>query len=438
MRAAVSDAAWVQAMLDVEAALARAEAKVGVIPEDVAEEIASHCRVGEFDVEQIGRDAVDSANPVVPLVKALRASVSNDAAPHVHQGATSQDILDTAMMLIARRAIDVMLEDLDEAAPSAAALADRHRATVMAGRTLLQQASVTTLGLKAAGWLMAIMEARDALIGTRDFFLALQFGGPVGTLAALSERGLKVVPEMAAELNLVKPPLPWHTNRTRVARLASAVAIAAGVAGKIGLDAVLLAQTEVGEARERPVPGRGGSSAVPHKANPVAAVEILAAVRGANAQAGVLLGTMLQEHERAAGAWQAEWHAVSELFRLAGGATSRLARLLAFLEVDAERMRKNLEVSGGLIMSEQVMIALAERTDMATARNLVEAAVSKAAESRRPFREVLQADAAITTHLNSDELARALEPSNAIGASSSLIDRALGHYRANREYKGGE
>jgi 3-carboxy-cis,cis-muconate cycloisomerase len=438
MEAVVSAVAWVQAMLEVEAALARAEAKEGLIPLEAAEDIAAHCRVGEFDVEQIGREAVDSANPVVPLIKALRARVSKVAAPHVHRGATSQDILDTAMMVIARRAIDVMLKDLVEAAASAAWLADRHRATVMAGRTLLQHASVTTLGLKAAGWLIAVLEARDTLIGMRDFSVAVQLGGSVGTLAALSDSGLKVMRNLAADLNLVSPRLPWHTDRTRVARLGSVVAIAGGVAGKIALDAVLLSQTEVDEAREGTIAGRGGSSAMPHKKNPVAAVEILAAVRGLNAQAGVLLGTMLQEHERAAGAWQAEWHAVSELFSLAGGATSRLARLLASLEVDEERMRKNLDVSGGLIMSEQVMMALAERTDMLTARRLVEAAIASASESRRPFSEVLRVDPAITAHLNGDDLARALEPSNAIGASSGLIDGALGYYRATREYKGVE
>jgi 3-carboxy-cis,cis-muconate cycloisomerase len=260
MLVTVSDRAWVQAMLDVEAALARAESRTGLIPATAAEGIASHCRVDEFDVAQLGRAAIRSANPVVPLVNALRAAVPKDAAPFVHRGATSQDILDTAMMLIARRGLELILADLEKAAASAAALADRHRATVMAARTLLQQALPTTFGLKAAGWLTAIVEARSELSRVRRTRLALQFGGAAGTLAALSDRGLEVARELAAELALPEPILPWHTARARVVELATALGIAAGVAGKVALDVVLLAQTEVGEVSERAVAGRGASS----------------------------------------------------------------------------------------------------------------------------------------------------------------------------------
>jgi 3-carboxy-cis,cis-muconate cycloisomerase len=436
MAEAVSDLAWVQAMLDVEAALARAEAKVGIIPAAAAGEIAAHCRAEEFDVERIGREAAESANPVVPLVKALREKVGRGAGQYLHRGATSQDILDTAMMLIARRGLAVMLEDLDQAAAAAAGLAERHRSTLMAGRTLMQQALVTTFGLKAAGWLVSIVEAQAQLSSIRDRRLALQFGGAVGTMAALGDRGPAVARELVSALRLQEPVLPWHTARSRIAELGAALAIAAGAAGKVALDVVLLAQTEVAELRPAPGPGRGASSTMPQKQNPVDAVEILAAVRGVTAQAGLLLGSLTQEHERAAGAWQAEWPALTEAFRQAGGATARVALLLRSLEVDAERMRRNLDLTGGLVMSEGLVMVLAERTDDVTARQLVEAAVANARRSGRPFQRVVEDDRAIAAHLDAKQLAQALEPSGYLGATSALIDRALGAYRAARESPG--
>src|SRR5438128_2409549 len=295
MLVTVSDRAWVQAMLDVEAALARGESRVGVIPAAAADGIATHCRVDEFDVAQLGRAAVRSANPVMPLVNALRAAVPRDAAPYVHHGATSQDVLDTAMMLIARRGLDIILADLEKAAAAAATLADRHRGSIMAARTLLQQALPTTFGVKAAGWLVGIIEARAELVRVARTRLAVQFGGAAGTMAALLDRGLDVARELAAELGLAEPTLPWHTARARVVEVATALGVTAGVAGKVALDVVLLAQTEVGEVSERAVAGRGVSSALPHKRNPVDAIEILAGVRGVSAQGAVLQSAMVQE-----------------------------------------------------------------------------------------------------------------------------------------------
>jgi 3-carboxy-cis,cis-muconate cycloisomerase len=432
MLTTVSDRAWVQAMLDVEAALARAESRVGLIPATAADAIAGHCRVDEFDVAQLGRAAVRSANPVIPLVNALRAAVSKDAAPHVHQGATSQDILDTAMMLIARRGLDIILADMDRAAAAAATLADRHRGTVMAARTLLQQALPTTFGLKAAGWLIAIVEARSELVRVARTRLAVQFGGAGGTMAALADRGLDVAHELSTELGLAEPTLPWHAARARVVEVASALGVAAGVAGKVALDVVLLAQTEVGEVTERAVAGRGGSSALPQKHNPVDAVEILAGVRGLNAQVALLQAAMVQEHERAAGAWQAEWPAFAETLRLAGGAIARLGSLLAGLQVDPERMRRNLDLSGGRIMAEQVAILLGQRVDRVMARALVDAAVSTSTATGRAFKDVLSEDAAITAHLSLEELAAALEPSGYLGVAGQLVDRALAAYRGKK------
>jgi 3-carboxy-cis,cis-muconate cycloisomerase len=432
MLATVSDRAWVQAMLDVEAALARAESRVGLIPATAADAIASHCRVDEFDVAQLGRAAVRSGNPVIPLVNALRAAVSKDAAPYVHRGATSQDIIDTAMMLIARRGLGLIIADLERAAAEAATLADRHRATVMAGRTLLQQALPTTFGLKAAGWLVAIVEARSELARVAQTRPAVQFGGAAGTVAALADRGLDVAREVSVELTLVEPTLPWHTARARVVEIASALGVAAGVAGKVAFDVVLLAQTEVGEVAERAVAGRGGSSALPQKQNPVDAIEILTAVRGISAQVAVLQSSMVQEHERAAGAWQAEWPAFAETLRLAGGAVSRLASLLAGLQVDPERMRRNLDLTGGRIMAEHVAILLGERIDPVMARALVDAAVSTSTATGRPFKDLLAEDATIAAHLKPEELAAALEPSGYLGVADKLVDRALAAYRERK------
>lgn len=433
MLEAVSAAAWVQAMLDVEAALARIESRAGLIPVSAADAIAAHCQAKEFDMAELGRKAVDAANPVVPLVSVLRGRVPKEAAPFVHYGATSQDILDTAMMLIVRRALDLILQDLMRAAAAAAELADRHRATVMAARTLMQQALVTTFGLKAAGWLTSIIEARAMLSDIRDHRLALQFGGAAGTLAALSDRGRDVSRQLAAELGLWDPVMPWHTARARIAELGSALAIATGAAGKVALDIVLLAQTEVEELSEPAAAERGGSSTLPQKRNPVTSIEILAAVRAINAQASLLLGTMLQEHERAAGAWQSEWPAVTEALRLAGGAVARLADVLEGLDVNSERMRRNLDLSGGLIMSEHVVVMLAERTDLVTARKLVDAVISASGKSGRPFKECLLDDQEITRHLTREQLESALDPAKYLGVSDQLIDRAL---EASREHVG--
>src|SRR5437667_7335712 len=429
MLATVSDRAWVQAMLDVEAALARAEARIGLIPPTAADGIAGQCRVDAFDVAQLGRAAVRSANPVIPLVNALRAAVPRDVAPYVHHGATSQDILDTAMMLIARRGLDLVLADLERAAATAASLADRHRSTLMAARTLLQQALPTTFGLKAAGWLNAIVEARSELIRVRRMRLAVQFGGAAGTLAALSDRGLDVARGLATDLDLPEPVVPWHTARARVVELATVLGIAAGVAGKVALDVVLLAPTEVAEVTELAAPGRGASSTLPQKHNPVEAIEILAAVRSINAQVAGLQSAMLAEHERAAGAWQAEWPAFAETLRFAGGAVSRLASLLAGLQVEPERMRRNLNLSEGTIMAEQVVMMLGERIDRVMARALVDTAVTTATSTGRSFADVLREDKTIGAHLNESELGSALDPGRYLGVSDALIDRALVAYR---------
>jgi 3-carboxy-cis,cis-muconate cycloisomerase len=334
--AQVSDHAWLQAMLDVEAALAAACAAEGLIPGLAAEEIAAACRPDAFDIAALGRDAAHSATPVVALVKALRAAVPEPARAHVHLGATSQDISDTALMLIAHRALEPLLDDAGASADAAAALAEAHRASPMIGRTLLQQAVPITFGLRAAGWLVGIDAGRRRLEEVRAVELAVQMGGPVGA------RGPAVAARVAAELGLAEPVMPWQAIRVRPVTLAAALGAFAGVLAKIARDVTLLAQQEVAEVREGGGPDRGGSSAMAHKRNPVSSVSVLACAKRAPGLVATALAAMEQEHERAAGAWQAEWGTYTDLLVLTGSGTAWARDLLENLIVDPERMAANL------------------------------------------------------------------------------------------------
>jgi 3-carboxy-cis,cis-muconate cycloisomerase len=332
------DGAWLQAMLDVEAALARACADEGLIPAPAADAIAAACVAGRFDLALIAREGALHASPVLPLVASLRAIVGEPEAQYIHAGATSQDVLDTALMLSARRALGPLLEDARAAADAAADLASQHRATPVAARTLLQQALPTSFGLHAATWLRGIDAATDRLAAIRADGLPVQMGGPVGI------RAPGVAARVASELGLAEPPLPWHTIRVPSANLACALGVLAGVLGKVARDVTLMAQQEVGELREGGGEGRGGSSAMAHKRNPVGAVSALACCKRAPGLVATILACMEQEHERAAGAWQAEWGAQAELVGLVGSATAWSRELLERLEVDPARMLANLEL----------------------------------------------------------------------------------------------
>jgi 3-carboxy-cis,cis-muconate cycloisomerase len=335
-RDAVSDEAWLRALLVAERALAAAEARVGLVSREAAEAIAACCRVERFHVDALAADGRRVGNPVEPLVRALREAVGGDAAADVHRGATSQDILDTAAALVARDALRLVHEELDGVAAACARLADTHRGAAMAARTLLQQATPTTFGLKAAGWLLGVVWARRGLTRAE---LPAQLGGAAGTLAGLGGDGPAVLRAFAEELDLPEPPLAWHAVRVPVAELGAALAIVAGALEKIALDVVLLAQTEVGEVRE---PADGGSSTMPHKRNPVGSTLARACAIRVRAAAGVLLGALPQEHERAAGAWHAEWAALSDALALTGGAASWVRETLDGIEVDVDRMRENI------------------------------------------------------------------------------------------------
>jgi len=408
LREAVSDRAWLQAMLDFERALADAEARVGVIPADAALAIAAGC------IEPLRLDVEGSraaGNPVEPLVRALRKRVGADAGRYVHWGATSQDVLDTASMIVSRHALAFVLEELDGVAAACAGLAREHRRTMLAARTLLQQAVPTTFGAKAAGWLVSVVEARMRL---RDWRPAVELGGAAGTLAALGDKGLDVLRELA--LGFDEPVVPWHTNRVRIAELGNALAVAAGVSAKIGLDVALLMQTEVGEVREPA--GKGGSSTMPHKRNPVGSALAVACARRVGAAASVLTGALVQEHERALGGWQAEWSALSEALALTGGAAWHVRTVLEGLEVDAERMRANLSE---LTSAEHASFVLAEDVGREQAHHLV------AEAARAPsFRDGL-----LAAGLSETEVDEVLDPTTYLGAVDAIVGRALAFYEAN-------
>ncbi len=430
----VGDRDWLQAMLDTEAALARALETAGLAAAGAGAEVTAVARADQFDVAELGRRAMLTGNPVPALVRALTGLVPAEARQAVHRGATSQDIIDTAAMLLSRRAIDVIAGDLATAANRAAALADEHAATVMAGRTLLQQAVPVTFGLVAAGWLVGIDDARAELSRARAR-LAVQFGGAAGTLASLGEAGPAVAALLAAELGLPEPVLPWHTDRLRIVQLGAGLAGVCAVLGKVARDVTLLAQTEVAEVTERSgQPGRGGSSAMPHKQNPVASVVILGCTKRAPGLLATLAAAAEQDQQRAAGAWHAEWETLAGLLRLTGSAAAWAADLLTGLQVDGSRMRANLEAARGLPMAENVAAMLAPELGRVEAHDLVSAAAARAAAQAMALTDALLADGNAAATLTAvgighAELQAAVNPENYLGASAEFIKRALAAHR---------
>jgi 3-carboxy-cis,cis-muconate cycloisomerase len=425
VRETTSERAWVQAMLDSEAALAAAQARAGIVPAAAAEAIAAGCDAGRIDLDALAREARAGGNPVVPLVRRLAEELPEEAARYVHWGATSQDVMDTAAMLVAQRTLPLVDDELEAVARACARLAGEHRTTPMAGRTLLQQALPITFGFKAAVWLAGVAEARERLAAVP---LAAELGGAAGTLASLGADGLNVLAPYAEELGLAEPELPWHTTRLRVAELGAALALAAGALEKVALDVTLLAQTEVGEVAEPSDGGRGGSSTLPHKRNPVGSVLTTACARRVRGAATVLLGAMAHEHERAAGAWQAEWDALAAALALTAGAAAALREVLDGLEVRPERMRENLELTGGLLMAESVTMAMAARSGRPEAKRVVEAACRRAAGSGRPLRDELVDDEAVRAALTLEQIELALDPTRYLGSAGAFVDRALARY----------
>lgn len=428
MRTVVNDRARLQRMLDFEAMLAEAEAAAGVIPISAVTPIRSACDAARFDIGAIGEASVAAGNIAIPLVKALTAEVAKtdrDAARYVHWGATSQDVIDTALVLELRQVIDTLLADLDRAVAGFAALAEKTRGTPAVARTWLQHALPMPFGLKLAGYAAALGRSRKRLVRVRAEALALQFGGAAGTLAALGAHGLAVAERLAALLDLPLPEAPWHTHRDRVAEVASDLAILCGTCGKVARDVSLLMQTDVGEAFEPAGAGRGGSSTMPHKRNPVAASSAIACATMAPNLVATILAAQVQDHERAAGLWPAEWPTFPALSLVTSGALAAIVDIATGLEVDAARMRENLDTTHGLIMAEAVSFALAEKIGKQDAHHLVEAASRKAVAEKKNLRDVLAQDERIAAHLDTAELAALFDPMAYQGSAQAFIDRLI-------------
>ncbi|WP_328728050.1 3-carboxy-cis,cis-muconate cycloisomerase [Streptomyces jietaisiensis] len=421
--AATSDTAYVRALLDAEAALTRAQAALGQAPAAAARAVTEAAAYpGRFDPAELAAQARAGGNPVIPLVGALTRAVPKAHAPYVHRGATSQDIMDTATMLVAARTLDPLLADLARTEEALARLAAAHRDTAMPGRTLTQHAVPTTFGLKAAGWRSLILDARDRVRAVRDT-LPAQLGGAAGTLAAFTAYGAEDATALpaayASELGLVAPLLPWHTLRTPIADLAGCLAFTAGALGKLAADVLVLARTEIAELAEG---SGGGSSTMPHKANPVRATLLAAAARRAPGLAATLYGSLAAEDERPAGAWHAEWEPLRDLLRLTGGAARDAAELTEGLKVRADTMRRHLGLTHGLIVSERLSAALAPVLGRARAKELLTDAARRAWAEDRPLAAVLAEEPGVKDAVDLGDLT---DPAHYTGSAGALTDRAL-------------
>ncbi|MDT4829901.1 3-carboxy-cis,cis-muconate cycloisomerase [compost metagenome] len=433
MRAVFSDQGRVQGMLDFEAALARAEAGVGLVPKNAVAPIAAACKAELYDYAALAQAITSAGNSAIPLVKALGkrvAAQSAEAERYVHLGATSQDAMDSGLVLQLRAATALLEQDLAGLAQALAVQAERFADTPLAGRTWLQQATPVTLGMKLAGVLGAITRHRQRLAELKPRLFCLQFGGASGSLAALGEQAWPVAEALARELALDLPEQPWHTQRDRLVEFASLLGLIAGSLGKLGRDLSLLMQTEAGEVFEPSAPGKGGSSTMPHKRNPVSAAVLIGAATRAPGLVSTMFAAMPQEHERSLGLWHAEWETLPELCCLASGALQQALLVVPGLEVDAARMRQNLDLTRGLVLAESVSIALAQRIGRDAAHHLVEQCCRQAVKEGAHLRQVLGANAEVTAQLSAAELDRLLDPAHYLGQARRWVDRAIAEHNA--------
>jgi 3-carboxy-cis,cis-muconate cycloisomerase len=428
MESLLSDESRVKAILQFEAALAVAEARTGLIPNAAAQKIAETCSTAQFDISSIAKEAALAGNMAIPVLKILSEAVARndkDTARFVHWGATSQDAIDTGTVLILREVLALVELDLARLSAVLAGLASSYRNTLMVARTWMQQALPTTFGFVASGWLDAILRHRRRLNEIRPRVLSVQFGGAVGTLAALRGDGPEVARALAAELQLALPAAPWHAHRDRIAELATFLGLLTGTLGKIARDISLHSQTEVAELFEPAGHGRGGSSTMPHKRNPVTCAVVLAAATRVPGLVSTMLTAMPQEQQRGLGGWHAEWETLPQIVRLSGGALHHLTAMLPELEVDAERMQQNLQATKGLIFAEAVSMALAERTGRMVAHNLVEAACKQSLAENKPLQEVMREDAQLRGHLTSGDLEGLFDARNYLGSAEEFVERVI-------------
>ena len=428
MRAVLDDRARVQRMLDFEAALVRAEAAIGIVPSSHVGVIAEACRAELYDLTALGAASAVAGNLAVPVVDALTAEIgktSRKAAGFVHWGATDQDVIDTASVLELRAAIDVLLGDLDRATKGFITLAGRNRRNITVARTQLQHALPMPFGLKFAGYAAALGRSRDRLRRLRKEALVLQFGGAAGTLAALQDKGLEVSERLAAQLDLTVPDGPWHSHRDRFAEIAAAFAILAGSCGKIARDVALMTQSEVGEVAEAVTPGRSALSALPHLRAPSGAAAALSAATIAPNLAATILNAQLHEHEQSVGGWQAEWATFPALALVVSGALRAVVEIAEGLTVDVERMKANLEASGGLVFSEAVAFALAEKLGRTEAHELVAEIARDAVKQKRAFRDVLAEHDKVKVQISVAELEKLFRPNHYQGSAQNFLDRLV-------------
>jgi 3-carboxy-cis,cis-muconate cycloisomerase len=424
MRAVFDERAYFQRMLDVEAALARVQARLGIIPADAAEAIGRAARVENLRTEELAESARNVGYPVVGLVAGL-SRAAGEAGRWTHWGATTQDIMDTATVLQVREGLALIRGGLARMARALVAQANRHRRTVMAGRTHLQQALPTTLGLKCAVWAQPLITHVRRLDELRPRVEAVSFAGAAGTLASLGTQGIAVMEGLAAELGLAAPAAPWHVSRDALAETVGFLGLVCGSLAKLATDVILLAQTEVGELAEPYVAGRGSSSTMPQKRNPIASEYILAAARAVHALMPVMFGAMAADHERATGPWQSELLALPQAFVLTHGALLHAEAIAEGMVVDAERMRRNLGLTHGLIVAEAVMMGLAPHIGRGEAHHVVKHACDAALAEDVSLADALAREQAVTSRLDRAAIDRLTDPAQYLGSADAFIDRVL-------------
>ena len=426
MRAVFADEALIERYLEVEAALARAQARLGIIPETAAREINAKAKSETIDVARLKVETDRVGYPILPLVRQIAERCADGLGEYAHWGATTQDIMDCAVVLQVRDALVIVESELTAIGEALAKLAERHRDTAMAGRTHLQHALPITFGYKAAVWLSAIDRHRARLMEMKPRVLVAQFGGAAGTLASLGDKGLEVRKGLSRELGLDEPLITWHVVRDGLAEVVTFLGLVTGTLGKIAYDIMLMMQTEVAETFEPFAPGRGASSTMPQKRNPISCELILAAGKAVRQQVALMLDAMVQDHERATGPWHAEWLAIPESFLLSASALHQARFLLEGLEVDKDRMRANLDLTGGLIVAEAVMMGLAPKLGRQRAHDLVYDACRRSLDGKVPFLDMLKAERDIMAHVTVAELTALVEPGNYVGLAGEMVDRVLG------------
>jgi len=423
-----SDESVLQAMLDFEAALARAEARVGIVPKQAADAITSAAQASQFDIPEISRGTYRAGTAAIPLVKALRERVkkrNSDAPAWVHWGATSQDVVDTALVLLLKRSLPILVRDLQRLDQALAGLSERHKDSVMLGRTLMQPAPPVTFGLKAAGWLGAQRRDGERLKSAFAEAMVVQFGGASGTLASLGERGLEVARALAEELALRYPEAPWHSHRDRLASVVCCCGVLTGSLGKMARDISLLMQNEAAEVAEPGGEGRGGSSTMPHKRNPIACALTLAAAERTPGLIASFLSAMVQEHERGVGSWQSEWPLIASVIQATGSAASSMAETAEGLSVDVARMRQNIQNTRGLIFAEKAMMLLAPKLGRDVAHELLERAARESITQQKHLSKVLAEMPEVASRVEPSVLEQLAIPEQYLGCAEAFRQALL-------------